>query len=88
MKTSAIIIGAIAFAAAISQPAEARVDYYDSVRVNARSGYFNGQGMSGNISVNPAPRNSAAVLEMVPGRPIEFARDRDGRWWPSRSLGR
>lgn len=87
MKTSAIVVGSFALIAAFSRPADARVDYYDGVRANAYSGQISGRAMGGNISVGPTRGNSTAVVETVPGRPIEFARDKDGRWWPSRSLG-
>lgn len=82
MKTAAIIIGSLALIATFSLPAEARVDYRDSIQVNARSG------MNGNISVGPSSGNSTVTLQTVPGRVIEFARDKDGHWWPSRSLSR
>jgi len=79
MKTSAIIIGSFALIAAFSLPAQARVDYYDGARSQVASASLNG-----NINVGASP----AVIQSVPGRAIEFARDKDGRWWPSKSLSR
>lgn len=84
MKVSIIIVGALALIATASAPAQARVDYYDGLRANARMGQVG----TNQRDSQPALKanNSSMLYQTSSGRMIEFSKGSDGRWWPSRSV--
>lgn len=88
MKTTAVILGSLTFIALALSPAQAGYGYYEGIQTNTRSQQFGTRTMNGYVPRNARDHGAPVIMETVPGRGIEFSRDKDGRWWPSRSISR
>lgn len=88
MKTTMLILGALALIAVVPRSAEAGYVYYEGIQSRARSNQFSAPTMNGYVPRSSRDSGAPVIMETVPGRTIEFTRDRDGRWWPSRSISR